>query len=78
MMAEVRLPAFTRGKKQLSPLCVEDTRHIASVRIHVERIIGSVRQQYFIFKGLLSLDYLIKRENDTLPQIDKIVTICLH
>lgn len=76
MMAEVRLPAFTRGKKQLSPLCVEDTRRIASVRIHVERIIGSVRQKYFILKGPLSVDYLIKRENDTLPQIDKIVTIC--
>ena len=33
---------FTKGKKQLHPLEVENTRKIASVRIHVERVIGLV------------------------------------
>ena len=34
--AKVKIPAFTRGKKQLPPFEVENTRRIASVRIHVE------------------------------------------
>ena len=36
--AEVKLPAFTRGKKQLSQLEVDTTRQLARVRIHVERV----------------------------------------
>jgi hypothetical protein len=35
--AEVKIPAFTKGKKQLSPLELESTRKIAHSRIHVER-----------------------------------------
>ena len=42
--AGVRIPAFTKGKNQLSPLDVESTRKLASNRIHVERVIGIVRQ----------------------------------
>ena len=38
--ARVRIPSFTKGKKQLSGIEVEQTRHIANVRIHVERVIG--------------------------------------
>ena len=34
--AEVKIPAFIRGKKQLSPLEIEQTRKIAHTRIHVE------------------------------------------
>ena len=41
--AEVKLPAFTRGKKQLSAINVENNRRIASVRIHVERVITSTK-----------------------------------
>ena len=40
--AELKIPAFTRGKKQLGPVELESTRGFASVRIHVERVI--VRQ----------------------------------
>ena len=42
--ATLDLPAFTQGCEQLSPSQVEATRRIANVRIHVERIIGVVRQ----------------------------------
>lgn len=35
MCAEVKIPAFTKGKKQLSAYDVESTRKIAHVRIHV-------------------------------------------
>ena len=54
--ATLDIPAFTRGENQLSAEEVEVTRKIANVRIHVERIIGSVRQGYQIFSatGVLS------------------------
>ena len=42
--ATLMLPAFTKGKKQLSGVEVEQTRNIANVRIHVERDIGNLRQ----------------------------------
>ena len=46
--AKLHLPAFTRGKEQLTAVEVEETRSIANVRIHVERVIGCVRQKYTI------------------------------
>ena len=41
-------PAFTKGKAQLTALELEKTRSITNVRIHVERVIGIVRQKYTI------------------------------
>jgi len=37
MQAQLHIPAFTKGKQQLSALKVENTRTIVNVRIHVER-----------------------------------------
>ena len=42
----VKMPAFTKGRSQLSALDVESTRGLASVRIHVERVIGMTRHKY--------------------------------
>lgn len=42
--AKLLIPAFTKGKSQLDPVDVEKTRGIASVRIHVERVIGLLSQ----------------------------------
>ena len=49
--ASLKIPAFTRGKLQLSAQEVEETRKIASVRIHVERVIGLVRRKYQILQS---------------------------
>ena len=46
--AEVRIPSFTRGKVQLSKYKVDTTRNIAQMRIHVERVIGVLRQKFKI------------------------------
>ncbi len=46
--ATLDIPAFTRGCEQLPPADVEATRKLANVRIHVERIIGVVRQRFQI------------------------------
>ncbi|KAL3888493.1 hypothetical protein ACJMK2_000860 [Sinanodonta woodiana] len=76
MMAEVKLPAFTKGKYQLSPLDLETTRKIANVRIHVERVIGTVRQKYTILNGPLPVDFLTCRDDENITVIDKICLVC--
>jgi len=44
MRAELHIPAFTRGKSQLSAMEVEEIRRIANVRVSVEHVIGLLRQ----------------------------------
>jgi hypothetical protein len=46
--ASLYIPAFTCGVDQLDPTQVEATWKIANVRIHVERVIGSMRQRFQI------------------------------
>ena len=76
--AELNIPAFTRRKNQLDPVDVEKTRKIANVRIHVERVIGILRQKYTILQSTLSTDYLMCNSEDksTIPLIDKIIRVC--
>ena len=76
MQARLHIPAFTKGKAQLSALEVENTRTIANVRIHVEHVIGSVWQKYPILQGTLPIDFVSKRKQDDIPLIDRIVRIC--
>lgn len=71
--AQVNIPAFTKGKAQLSAVDIELTRKIAHVRIHVERVIGLVRNKYTILQGRLPVDFLINE--DGLPVVDKIATV---
>ena len=77
---ELIIPAFTRGKSQLSANEIETTRKIASVRIHIERVIGLMKNRYSILKGILPIRSVksITDEalNATLTNCDKIVTVC--
>ena len=73
---DVQIPAFTRGKPQLSALDVEKTREIAHLRIHVERVIGCVRQKYTILDKTVPIDYLVTSEQCPIPKIDKVAKIC--
>lgn len=52
------IPAFTKGKEQLDPLDVEPPRGIASVRIHLDRVIGFLRRKYTILEGPLPTHFL--------------------
>ena len=72
--AKLEIPAYIKGKTQLSSLEVEETRRLANVWIHVERIIGLVRQKYQILGGILPTETLYS-DNST-PQVDKIATVC--
>ena len=74
--AEVKIPAFTKGRSQLSPTDVEDTRKLACVRIHVERVIGLVRQKYTILSGTVPIDFLASKDHENVSTIDKIAHVC--
>jgi len=56
--ARLHVPAFTKGKIQPSALEIEETRTIANVRIHVERVIVMVRQKYMV---QYQLTFVIKK-----------------
>ena len=74
--ARLHMPAFTKGKDQLSALEVEECQAISNVCIHVERVIGCVRQKYTILGGPLPIDFLEKRPEHTVPIIDRMVRVC--
>ncbi|CAN8013760.1 unnamed protein product [Ixodes persulcatus] len=74
--AKLHVPAFTKGKKQLSALEIESTRKLANVRIHVERVIGLVRNKYIIMKAVQPIDFVTCRPGDPFTPLDKIVTVC--
>ena len=75
--ASLQIPAFTKGKDQLTASEIEKTRNIANVRIHVERVIGSVRQRFTILSatGVLPKDYFQQKKDDVLL-LDAIVRVC--
>ncbi|XP_022806305.1 uncharacterized protein LOC111343402 [Stylophora pistillata] len=74
--ASLKIPAFTRGKNQLSALDVEETRKIANVRIHVERVIGLVRRKYTILQTILPIEFVTARHGKAEAPIDKIARVC--
>lgn len=51
---DLNIPTFLSGRQQLSAEEVQQTRHIASVRIHVERCIGRIKN-FSILKSTLPL-----------------------
>ena len=62
--ARLAIPAFTRGKSQLSREDVEKTRQLARVRIHVERVIGQMWKKYKLLHNTLPIN-LIKCPSDS-------------
>jgi len=65
--AQLAIPAFTRGKSELSPKEIETDRRLSRVRIHVVRAIERVKN----FK-ILSTSMKI----NLVPQVDNIMNIC--
>ena len=75
--ATLDIPAFTRGCTQLPPSDVEATRKLANVRIHVERIIGAVRQRFQVLSatGVLQKEF-ISQKNSRGVVLDSVVRVC--
>ncbi len=78
--AELIIPAFTRGLNQMPAEDVENSRSMSSIPIHIERVIGLLRNRYTILKGTLPLRTVksMKDEhrNERIASIDKIVMVC--
>ena len=78
--AELIIPSFTKGKQQLSANEVETSRKISSVRIHIERVIGLMKNRYTILKGPLPIIVIKSFSDDVedceLSSIDKILHVC--
>lgn len=78
---ELIIPAFTKGKDQLTPKEVETTRQIASIRIHRERVIGLLKNRFNILSsGPLPLTMIKSLSDEAIgsntTSIDKIITAC--
>ena len=74
-MTEVKIPPFTKGKKQLENIDVDRSHEQSIVQIHVERVIGVLKQKFTILQGVLPIS-LIAGNDDTDSTIDKIVKVC--
>ncbi len=59
MCAEVKIPAFTKSRCQLDAKDVEDIRAIAQLRIHVEKVIGSLHNKYTLSHNTIPICWLI-------------------
>lgn len=55
---------------------MEGTRRIAHLRIHVERIIGVVRNKYKILSSTIPISMVLPCDGENVTFVDKIVTVC--
>jgi hypothetical protein len=55
MNADVKIPIKTTGRAQLDAEDVEETRSLAHLRIHVERVIGNLCNKYEILTGTIPI-----------------------
>lgn len=76
MCAEVQIPAFTRGKCQMHAKDLEQTRKLAHLRIHVERVIGNLGGKYKIITDTMPIDVVLPCFGENVTFLDKIVTVC--
>jgi hypothetical protein len=74
--ATLLIPSFTRGKKQLSLREVQCSQKIAKVQIHVERVIGLLKNKYTILQGTLPVTFLKGKHDTDTAFIDKVLVVC--
>ena len=77
--ADLIIPAFTKGKSQLSAEEVEKSRQLASVRIHIERVIGVMRNKYAILRTTLQIPMIksiTEEQGAESVKIDRLLRTC--
>lgn len=78
--AELVVPSWTKGKKQLSAYECTYSRDRSNVRIHIERVIGLLKNRYTILRGTIPITVIksLKEEsqNASLASIDRILQVC--
>ena len=73
---QLEIPFFTQRKKQLSMDEVEYSQRLSKVRIHIERVIGLLKNKYTILQSTLPVSTLRCNAGSETSLIDKIVTVC--
>ena len=77
---KLHIPSFTKGRQQIPAAEVESSRMLAQIRIHIERVIGHLRNVYTILKRTIPLRMVKSLRNETqdedMTNIDKIVRAC--
>ena len=66
--AALLYPAFTKGRNQMTAREVEQSRKLSSVRIHIERVIGLMRNRYTILQGTLPLSLLKSAKDEAMQE----------
>ena len=69
--ASMKVPSFTKGK-QLTQEETEKSKQVSRVRVHVEGIIGLLKNRYAILKGTLSVSMLKHKDDVGVANIDKL------
>ena len=74
---KLEIPSFTKGKKQLSQKEVETSQKISKVRIHVERVIGLLKNKYTILQDVLPVSLVSHKDKDnSFSTLDKLIVVC--
>ena len=73
--ATLEIPAFTKGKSQLSQREVETSRKLSNVRIYVERAIGRMKR-FKILQNVFEISLLKTSDEHEYATIDKILVVC--
>lgn len=71
---KLMVPSFTKGKKQLTAEEVEKSRQLSRARIHVERVIGRVKDMK-ILRDTLPISLVMRKGQQEVATIDKIITV---
>ena len=73
--ARLVIPAFTKGNQQLSKREVEQSRQMACVRVHVERVIGVLKNRYTILQSRLPISLIKRKGDEVTATVDKLLTV---
>lgn len=73
--ATLAIPSFLGKQTQLSNKEVEDSRGLARIIVHVERVIGATKQRFSILQGPIHRSTLAVCKDDNSALIDKIVMV---
>ena len=72
---QLKIPDFTRGKFKLEQKSGDETHKISVLRIHVERVIGLLRNTFKILQDMLPIKMIMKADDGTC-KLTHILTIC--
>ena len=78
IVLKLKYPHIPKVKNQLSKFEVDTSRKLSRVRIHVERVIGVLRQKYTILQSVLPISMIMGTPGfDDYSMIDKIYCYCV-